>query len=514
MSVVFPIAAGTLLSVLAFVLRVAVHWRRTPGGVDTWYYMAYADAFRRRPSLDVRLPQYLLQDEHQSYPPLFPSLLGLVPRQLRLRFYWAIAPAIDAAHALLLYVVCLRLTESLAVACIAAGLYAFTPHLVAETRSLNPRPFGALMLSLALLFTFRSLTPGAGHADLAGAIVAATAVLLASAAMSAAYALASAALALSFGEPRYALFPAAALLLALFLTGGRYLRVVRNYVHAVDYWRRNRSRFGAHPVLDSPLYGSQGRAPAQRPGFLGQDRAQELLRLLGEAPILLALPLAPVASMPWAPHLYAWAVSLVALAVTATLVPPLRAFGPGRSYMKAALFPLAFTLAAGIGGRHGLFRPLGAVSIASLLLSLGAIAFFWRYVRARPSEQTASVPPDLERAVERLRDLPEQGALFCLPYMYMDYVGYHSGRAVVWGGHCGDLRRFERVAPVLRYSLSELFHDFGARFLLIDTGYLDPSRLRLDADWPVAGSFGSFRLYRWRRSSGQTVLAEPQLEGQ
>ena len=49
----------------AFALRVGVHAGRPPGGVDTWYFLAYADAFRRRPGLDVRLPQYLLQDERQ-----------------------------------------------------------------------------------------------------------------------------------------------------------------------------------------------------------------------------------------------------------------------------------------------------------------------------------------------------------------------------------------------------------------------------------------------------------------
>ena len=60
---------GAVIALLAFGLRVIVHAGRTPGGVDTWYYLAYADAVRRRPSFDVRLPQYLLQDERQSYPP-------------------------------------------------------------------------------------------------------------------------------------------------------------------------------------------------------------------------------------------------------------------------------------------------------------------------------------------------------------------------------------------------------------------------------------------------------------
>src|SRR5256885_2528991 len=101
---------GLILAAVAFVLRVSVHVGRTPGGVDTWYYLAYADAFRRRPSLDVRLTRYLLQDQVQSYPPLFPSLLGLLPSRGLDRGYWAVAPAIDCLHLLLLYGVTFRLT--------------------------------------------------------------------------------------------------------------------------------------------------------------------------------------------------------------------------------------------------------------------------------------------------------------------------------------------------------------------------------------------------------------------
>src|SRR5882672_4483017 len=117
------ILAPVAIAIVAFALRVAVHAGRTPGGVDTWYYLAYADAFRRRPSLDVRLPQYLLQDERQSYPPLFPSLLALLPSQWLRRWFWMVAPAIDCLHLLLLYFVALRLTASLPVAAIAASAY-------------------------------------------------------------------------------------------------------------------------------------------------------------------------------------------------------------------------------------------------------------------------------------------------------------------------------------------------------------------------------------------------------
>jgi hypothetical protein len=153
---------GGAIVAVAFLLRVGVHVGRTPGGVDTWYYLAYADALRRKPALDVELPQYLLQDVKQSYPPLFPTLLALLGQRTLQRFFWVVSPAVDCLHLLLLYFVTFRLTASLAVAALAAAAYACTPHLVSETRSLSARPFGALLHSIAMICLLKyTLTGGA-----------------------------------------------------------------------------------------------------------------------------------------------------------------------------------------------------------------------------------------------------------------------------------------------------------------------------------------------------------------
>lgn len=471
---------GAGIACVAFALRIGVHVGRVPGGVDTWYYLAYADAFRRRPGLDVRLPQYLLQDERQSYPPLFPSLLALVPGPWLRRWFFLVAPAVDCVHLLLLYFVTYRLTASLVVAGLAASAYACTPHLVSETRALSARPFGALLHSLAVLCLLKYAIGGGGAAWFAAAVGVGAALFLSSAAMAAAYGGVCAALSLVFADPRPLAVGLAALAAAFALSGGHYARVIRNYMGAVGYWRRNRRLYGAHPVNDSPVYGvaRQQGVPA-RPGFLGGNAVQQLVRMLGENPLLLALPLAPRGFAPWGPRLWTWAVTLAVLSVVATLLPPLRAFGPGRSYMKAGIFPTAYTLAFGIGVARGVPNTLAVVTLLCLSFSLGAIWFFYAYVRGKQSEQTASTPPPLSEAVRALRGLPE-GGVFVLPYMYADYVGYESGRPVLWGGHCGDLSRIEAIMPVIRRPLAELFREHGVRYLLIDRSYVDPALLRLE----------------------------------
>jgi hypothetical protein len=328
------------------------------------------------------------------------------------------------------------------------------------------------------------------------AVLAGAALFLSSAAMAAAYGVVATTLSIGLGDLRYLGIASTALVSAIVLSLGHYLRVVANYLHAVAYWRRNRRQYGAHPVRDSPVYGSGARrAIPIRAGFLGGNVAQQLLRLIGENPFLLALPFAPRGFAPWGPRLWLWAACLGALSLVATVLPPLRAFGPGRSYMKAGVFPTAYTLAFGIGTLQGIVgNRVGIVTLACLGFSLGAIWFFYAYVRGRETEQTATTPPALADAVKALRALPP-GGVFVLPYMYADYVCYHTGRPVLWGGHCGDLARFAWIAPVITRPLDELMRELGARYVLLDTAYVRPEELRLRETGRPPLALGPFRLF-------------------
>jgi hypothetical protein len=483
---------GLVIVSVAFALRIAVHAGQRPGGVDTWYLMAYAREMRRRPAWPVELPQYLLQDRRQSYPPLFPSLLALLPTPVLERWFWVVSPAIDCLHLAVLYWLTFKITASVAVAAITAAVYAFTPHLVSETRSLSARSFSALLHSAAVLMLLKALLLGPAWPWMAGAVLAGAAVFLASATAAAGYVAACATLALAFREPAYLLAAAGALAFAFLASGGHLRDVLGNYAHAVRFWIRNRALAGAHPVLDSPIHGSRGRAASGR--FLGRNAGQQLLRVIGENPFLLALPFAPVGAPPWGLGLWYWAVTVCAWTVLATLLPPLRLLGPGRSYLKIAAFPMAYVIALGIGSTRRLTSPFGLLAVGCLAASALAIAFFFVYTRGRATERTATTPEGLARAAEHLATLPE-GGVFCLPYMYADYVAYASGKPILWGAHCGDLRAIEAIVPVIARPLPRLLHEHGVRYVLLDHLYASAAEVGLDAGLTPSGRWDSFELY-------------------
>ena len=148
---------GLGLVALALYLRLRVFIGADPGGVDTWYYLASADALRRRKRFPISLPQYLLHEATESYPAGFPLFLALLPQDWLRRYFWLVSPLIDTVHLLLLYLVSYRLTDSVLAACTAGLIYAVTPQLISETRNLNSRAFASLLLTLAMLALLRSV---------------------------------------------------------------------------------------------------------------------------------------------------------------------------------------------------------------------------------------------------------------------------------------------------------------------------------------------------------------------
>src|SRR4030088_2604676 len=76
---------------LALYLRLRIFIGTRPGGVDTWYYLASAEAIRRQKRLPISLPQYLLHDSKESYPVVFPLFLAVLPQRWLHHYFWLIS---------------------------------------------------------------------------------------------------------------------------------------------------------------------------------------------------------------------------------------------------------------------------------------------------------------------------------------------------------------------------------------------------------------------------------------
>jgi hypothetical protein len=512
---------GLGLIALALYLRLRIFIGTQPGGVDTWYYLASAEAIRRQKRLPISLPQYLLHDPTESYPPVFPLFLAALPPRLLRRYFWLVSPLIDTLHLLLLYVLSYRLTESLLAAGVAGLIYAVTPQLISETRNLNGRAFASLLQTVAMLVLLRSILPLPGiTARLFGpnelglwllSVVLIALLYTTHTSTTIAFIVSTFVLTVVFGEPRFLLAGLLGLPAAIVISGGYYLRVLINHVHAARFWIRNVQLTRAHQVADSPvLCTTNGTASTQRARGLYRRELRSIawlgVRLVGENPFILAMLVLQPPQEEWGGHMYWWAAAILAWAVMTTFVPPLRILGPGFHYMKASVFPSAYALAVWVNIQEGLSFARATVLVC-LIASFAALAYFYRVMARRETEHTAQTPPDLAEAAAYLKELPGR-AVLVLPTMYADFVAYAARKAVVWGGHSGDLRKLEEFFPVIRRPLEYFFERYAVDYLVLDLAYTTPRDLRLEDSIERLAAFGPITVYGVR-SSPSAAAASP-----
>jgi hypothetical protein len=509
---------GMALVGLALYLRLRVFIGRQPGGVDTWYYLASADALRRQRRIPISLPQYLFHDRTESYPVVFPLFLSLLPEQWLRRNHWLVSPLIDAVHLLILYLLAFRLTDSVLAAGIAGLIYAVTPQLVSETRNLNGRAFASLLQTLAMLALLRSAIPSQGatgillgQSDVVPTVAAAVLIAVlynTHTSTTIAFVVSALTLTLVTGELRFAVLALLGLPLAIALSAGYYLRVIRNHLFAAQFWMRNVRFTRAHQIEDSPILGTPH--PPGNAGLYGshwRSRAALVVRVLGENPFILAMLVTPIPENIWAFHMYWWAVAILVWSVLTTFGGPLRVLGPGFHYMKASVFPSAYTLAVTVNMREGGLTGFDVMLLISLFGSFAALAYFFRVMDRRRTEQTAQTPPDLARATDYLSNLAD-GAVLVLPNMYADFVTYSSAKPVVWGGHSGNLSRFEEFFPVLRQPLNYFFERYRVAYVLLDHQYTTPERLHIGDTTNLLEQFGLIGVYQVH-SRASTVEGDP-----
>jgi hypothetical protein len=157
--------------------------------------------------------------------------------------------------------------------------------------------------------------------------------------------------------------------------------------------------------------------------------------------------------------------------------------------------------------QEGAISAVGLALVISVIASFAAIAYFYRLMARRETEHTAQTPPDLAEAASHLRRLPGQRVLV-LPSMYADFVAFNADKAVVWGGHSGNLTKFEEFYPVLRKPLEYFVERYQVDYVVLDQAYVRPEQLGIDPSLAPLDRFGPILVYEYARPP---AMVEPDL---
>src|SRR5262249_47468119 len=124
-----------------------------------------------------------------------------------------------------------------------------------------------------------------------------------------AFLVSAATMSIVFGERRLIAAGLLGLPVAILISGGYYLRVVQNHLHAARFWMRNVGYTRAHQMEDSPLCRTHnghvsGKASPKPEAGLYASWRNLVVRVLGENPFILPMLITPIPNNIWAVHMY------------------------------------------------------------------------------------------------------------------------------------------------------------------------------------------------------------------
>jgi len=443
-------------------------------GVDYWYWLLCAEDVKKRRKLPPRLPNFMLEIEEQWYPPLFAGLLALVPMRWLENHGGKISQLIDLLQGFMISLAVLWFSDSLIIASLSGLSYFLAWFPLSYNTQLQPRGLANLLLSLAMIGLWFYID--SGSIAIWGGVLGLSVILLflhkMTVQMWIVYLLVFGAWAWDW---KILLLIPTSLLLALVVSKGFYLKMLKAHWDIVSFWHQNIKYLGSHQYYESNLYRKENFDSTAHHQSGWRHQIRKLLSFYKYNAFILLLPVLAYHAIyqhqgklenvlwMWLGVTYLWAL-------LTTFVPYLLALGEGQYYIYQTFLPL-FLLA-------GLSIHLTTVFLQGCLFVFWGVGMFYsvlkweRYCRSIPLIRTASVGNDLKEVLNYLKSLPEDG-VFCIPFLPSDGTAFWTRKKVFWGGHSyGFQTLLKPYFPIVREQIRETLKKKPINYLLFWRGYL------------------------------------------
>jgi len=272
----------------------------------------------------------------------------------------------------------------------------------------------------------------------------------------------------------FVLIPAS-VLLAIIISKGFYLKMLRAHWDIISFWYENIKYLGSHQYYESNLYRKDDFASTalHQPGW--SHKIRKLLSLFKYNTFILIIPV--IAYQVFSQRqgklehfLWIWLGLTCLWTLLTTFVPYFMALGAGQYYIYNTFFPLFLLAALSINTMtaplQGWFFALWGIAIVC------SIVRWERFCRSNPIHQAATLGNDLKEVLDYLKELPKDG-VFCIPFLPSDGTAFWTRKKVFWGGHSyGFHSMLKPYFPVIRKDIEETLKTNPLNYLLFWRGYL------------------------------------------
>lgn len=474
-----------IVPVLSFFLQSYPRFFNKLFGVDVWTRLLETDHVRKNHHTipTEKLSGQFIIDGYFDYPPLFPLILSYFDKKTILKLQGFVAPFFDALHVVLVYFVTVAVTGNPLFGYLAQVLYMATPMIAIENSYLTPRSFGYLNFSLAAVPLILSYHWHSTTLAVIGVFFATTLFLSHRFAVQS-FLFLTIFFTFYLDKPLFMQAFLIGFALALVITRGYYLRVLKGHLSNIYFWVCNLDFRFAHQVR----------------GVLKKETKTDLVGNIYKY-LSIFSPIAIFGTNPWAASAFvvlgakifewfpvpdimltftAWVIFFYCFAVVVLKTKYLMPIGEGYRYMEMATIPSVvlsvFVLNSLLQTPLAMFAKIGMGVL--VLFNLVTIVFF--QMKTVIKDRNRSVTDDLSNVFSYINKQKLSLRIICIPHQNTTVTVYMTKASVFVNADNPGLMRIQEVYPILKVPLKDLAKKYELTHALVKESFVKLAELKLN----------------------------------
>ena len=472
--------------ILGFILQTYTRVFNKKFGVDVWTRLLETDHVRKAGhKIPGKISGQFIVGGYFDYPPVFPFLLSFFNKKTLEKYQGLIAPFFDSLNNFLVFWVAFYFTKDLSISLFAQAVYTISPVMSLENSSLTPRSLGYLNFNLAFLSSIFFVDTG-NFLFLISSLIFTTLIFLSHRFAMQSLFFVSLFLLLYNRNWFYIVIFLIGFCLAVLVTKGYYLRVLKGHLYNIYFWIPNRDFRFAHQIRGIEKW-------------IGKKDFVELVYMMLSkfAPLsmigtnlwviaslfillykLIPLPFIQLNIPGFVYFFTLWVVFFYSLGIPILMTAYLRCIGEGYRYLEMTAIPasivaswLFFSL---IRSQYSL--PVVLVYATVFSINFGLILYVhYKIIKDR----NRSVTPEMAGAFKFLNGQKKIFRVFCIPHQNTTNVLYHTKHQVFVNADNKGLREIASVYPIIKWPLTDTIKKYGLNLIFLKESFAKIKELRL-----------------------------------
>lgn len=462
---------GVLIPLLGFILQAYPRLINKSFGVDVWTRLLEIDAIR---NANHRVPDKVekgfIIEGHFDYPPVFPFIFSFFSRKTIIRFQGYISPLIDSFQTFFVFVFCYQITNSLAMSLLAQLIYILTPMIAVENSYLTPRSLGYLTFTLAFYpLILNQLNPS--NLTLLSGVIFAVLLFLTHRFALQSYVILCLLMGALTGSLHFFAIPVVSFILAVTITKGYYLRVLKGHLSNIYFWVINYKYRFAHQIY--------GLRESKK-----NDWVAVVYKLLSEfSPIFLLFTNVWAASAFVFIYLYVgtnifqdapvlvyfafWVAFCYILGAIILRFKVLIPIGEGQRYLEMATLPSAILTSYLAFYFYGIYGTI-VIFLGGFILASNLALILYIQIKGVINDKNRSLTPELEKMYSFINRLPEKRPrIMCIPHQITTMTVFHTKADVLVNADNPGLMKLSDFYPILNVDLQTLQKKYQLDYILL-----------------------------------------------